>query len=76
MRRTLLAALCLLAAGCADLEIKPGSKPMARREIPPGAGLLTGPSGEFVILRMEEKQPGGPPKYAPSAQPSEGEAVQ
>ncbi|MDJ0610962.1 MAG: hypothetical protein QNJ67_18455 [Kiloniellales bacterium] len=42
----------LLLAGC-GWEIKPGEGSNARREIPPGAGLLTGDQGEFVIFRVE-----------------------
>lgn len=57
MRPFLLLAIGVMSvmiAGCSGLEIKPGTKPMARREIPPGPGLLTGSKGEFVIYRLEE----------------------
>lgn len=63
MRALLLFSLCLLFVGCADVEMKPGSKPMARRDIPPGPGFLTGPSGEFVIFRLngdQQDEPEGP----------------
>ncbi len=52
---TFVATLMLTA--CAGLEIKPGEKSHARREIPPGAGVLTGQQGEFTIYRQEEKTP-------------------
>ena len=51
---TILLGLCLLIAGCAGLQIKPGDKPHARREIPPGPGILTGQKGEFVLYRWSE----------------------
>lgn len=76
MRALLLFALCLLATGCADLEMKPGSKPMARREIPPGPGLLTGSQGEFVIFRVEGNPASEAPALPPSAPTREEEAVQ
>ena len=46
---------CLLLAACAGVEMKPGQKSHARREIPPGPGLLSGKQGEFVIYRLEDK---------------------
>lgn len=52
---TLFAGLLLTA--CAGVEIKPGEKSHARREIPPGPGVLTGQQGEFTIYRLEEKAP-------------------
>lgn len=50
-----LAALlaCALLIGCAGVEMKPGTKSHARREIPPGPGILTGEQGEFVLFRLE-----------------------
>jgi len=76
MRALLLFALCLLAGGCADLDMKPGSKPMARREIPPGPGLLTGSQGEFVIFRMEGSPANEEPQPRPSAPPMDGGVAQ
>ena len=49
-----LLGLCLLIAGCVGVEIKPGDKSHARREIPPGPGILTGQKGEFVLYRSGE----------------------
>jgi len=57
MRALLLTALCLTAVACSDLKMEPGTKSAARRDVPPGAGLLTGPKGEFVIFRVEESRP-------------------
>ena len=52
--RTLAAVLAvLLLAACAGVEVKPGTKSHARREIPPGPGILTGPQGEFVLFRLK-----------------------
>lgn len=65
MRAPLIFALCFLAAGCAGMEMRQGSKSMARREIPPGPGLLTGSQGEFVIFRVE----GAPAGEAPASEP-------
>ena len=48
---TLLA--CLLLVACAGVEMKPGTKSHARRDIPPGPGILTGEHGEVVLLRLE-----------------------
>ena len=48
---TLLA--CLLLVACAGVEMKPGTKSHARRDIPPGPGILTGEQGEFVLFRLE-----------------------
>jgi len=58
---TLLAGL--LVAACSGVEIKPGEGSHARREIPPGPGLLSGSDGEFVIFRrgaspVEDGAPG------------------
>lgn len=47
--------VCLLLTACSSMEIKPGEKSHARREMAPGAGLLTGSEGEFVIFRLEDK---------------------
>lgn len=49
----LLAGLLLTA--CAGLEIRPGERSHARRDTPPGPGLLTGKEGEFVIYRLENE---------------------
>jgi hypothetical protein len=67
MRTLVLLGLCLLAAGCAGLDMKQGSKSMARREIPPGPGLLTGSQGEFVIFRLE----GEPRENASETEPAQ-----
>lgn len=72
MRALLLFGLCLLAAGCAGLEMKQGSRPMARRDIPPGPGLLTGPQGEFVIFRLEDGQPADASEADTAAPAEEG----
>ena len=76
MRALLPLAICLLTAACAGVEMKPGSKPMARREIPPGPGLLTGSQGEFVIFRVEGDPAGETPEPTPGAPVKEGEAAQ
>jgi len=73
MRALLLFGLCLLVTACIGVEMKQGSKPMARREIPPGPGLLTGSQGEFVIFRLEEPSAGQAPAGSP---PKDGEASQ
>jgi len=74
MRALLLLGCCLLASGCAGLEMKQGSKSMARREIPPGPGLLTGSEGEFVIFRLEGTKSAATDASAPSDQGEEGAA--
>ncbi|MFZ2100009.1 MAG: hypothetical protein WAU86_05545 [Oricola sp.] len=76
MRAWLTIALCLLTAACAGVEMKPGSKPMARREIPPGPGLLTGSQGEFVLFRLEEPVQDGTPEGKPAQPGDEGEVAQ
>ena len=55
MRAFAAALLSLCLAACAGVEIKPGERSHARREIPPGAGVLTGAQGEFVIFRLEDE---------------------
>ncbi|MEZ5824971.1 MAG: hypothetical protein R3C97_09575 [Geminicoccaceae bacterium] len=35
------------------MSVQPGEQVHNRREIPPGEGLFTGTSGEFVIIRGE-----------------------
>ena len=75
MRALLLACLCFVTAGCAGLEMKPGSKSMARREIPPGPGLLTGSQGEFVIFRVEGATAGEAPAPEPGVPAKEGEVA-
>lgn len=55
MRAGVLLFVCLAIAACSGIDIKAGQKPNARRDIPPGAGMLTGEKGEFVIFRAEDK---------------------
>ena len=75
--RTLLALwLCLLVVACSGLEMKPGAKPMARREIAPGPGLLTGNQGEFVIFRVEDAPEGSTNESKPAQPGEEGEGGQ
>lgn len=57
MRVLVTLLIGLLLTACAGVEIKPGEKSHARREIPPGSGVLTGKQGEFTIYRLEEKAP-------------------
>ena len=45
---------CLLAA-CSGIEIKPGEASHARRDAPPGPGLLSGEDGEFVLFRRGDE---------------------
>ena len=59
--RAVAAALACLLFGACGMEIKPGERSHARREIPPGPGLFTGQEGEFVIFRMEEEADGAEP---------------
>ncbi len=54
MRVGLTIAVCLLLAACAGVEIKRGDTSHNRREIPPGAGLLTSKQGEFTIYRLQD----------------------
>ncbi len=51
MRIVLALLAALLVVACSGVEIKPGEGSHARREIPPGPGLLSGSDGEFVIFR-------------------------
>ena len=44
----------LLLHACEGVEIKPGEGSHARREVPPGPGLFTGKTGEFVLFRVED----------------------
>lgn len=55
MRVGTLLFVCLAISACSDFEIKPGESPNARRNIPPGAGVLTGEKGEFVIFHTEDR---------------------
>ena len=50
--RVVLMLLAGLLAACSGIEIKPGEVSHARREVPPGPGLLSGSDGEFVIFRQ------------------------
>lgn len=54
MRTGSVLLVCLLLAACSGVEMKPGQKSHARRQIPPGPGILSGPQGEFVIYRLED----------------------
>jgi len=54
MRAAAAALACLLLVAC-GVEIKPGERSHARREIPPGPGLFTGQQGEFVIFRLQDE---------------------
>jgi|GEM_PF-1433944 len=47
-----LLAATLLAA-CAGIEMRPGETSHARRDNPPGPGILSGKDGEFVLFRQE-----------------------
>lgn len=55
MRAALAIGICLLLAACAGVEIKRGETSHNRREIPPGAGLLTSKQGEFTIYRLQDR---------------------
>jgi len=74
MRVLIALGFCLLITACSGLDMKPGSKTMARRDIAPGPGLLTGSSGEFVIFRVEDAPESGTAPGKP-AQADEGEKV-
>lgn len=50
----ILLGLGLLIAGCAGVDIKPGDRSHARREVPPGPGILTGQQGEFTLFRSDD----------------------
>ena len=53
--RVLAALLAgLLLNACNGVEIRPGQGSHARREVPPGPGLFTGKSGEFVLSRGDK----------------------
>lgn len=54
MRAVPTIGACLLLAACAGVEIKRGETSHARREIPPGPGLLTSKQGEFIIYRRQD----------------------
>lgn len=66
MRGAIVFAASLLLAACAGVEIKPGEKSHARRDIPPGPGIFTGKDGEFVLFRLEEE-----PGEAETGEPDE-----
>ena len=51
-KSVMAACAALVLVACAGVEIKPGTKSHARRDIPPGPGLLTGKQGEFVLFRV------------------------
>lgn len=58
--RVYLAAIMLASlTGCGGMSVHPGEQVHKRREIPPGEGLFSGPSGEFVIMRgrRETREP-------------------
>ncbi|MGI9508957.1 MAG: hypothetical protein ACR2QJ_06375 [Geminicoccaceae bacterium] len=53
--RFLAASLaCYLLAACSSVEMTRGEQSHARREIPPGPGVLTGETGTFVLYRQGE----------------------
>lgn len=54
MQRISILATILLFTAC-GVEMSPGNKSHARRDIPPGPGLLTGDQGEFVIYRRQSE---------------------
>lgn len=64
----LLAALlaAVLLAACAGIEMRPGETSHARRDNPPGPGILSGKDGEFVLFRLE-----APPRETEAASPAE-----
>ena len=55
MRAVIAVGVCVLLAACAGVEIKRGETSHNRREIPPGAGLLTSKQGEFTIYRLQDR---------------------
>lgn len=67
--RALAAVLGLLLLVACGVEIKPGERSHARREIPPGPGLFTGKQGEFVIFRLEDETEPAEPNGATEAPP-------
>lgn len=69
MRIIAAALACLLLVAC-GVEIKPGERSHARREIPPGPGLFTGQQGEFVIFRVEEEADAVAPAEESPEEPS------
>ena len=48
---------CLLLVACGNLNIRPGDKSHAHRDVPPGKGVLTGSQGAFVLFRAEDNPP-------------------
>ena len=58
MRIALMLVAGLLVA-CSGVEIRPGEVSHARREMPPGPGLLSGSDGKFVIFRQGRDPVGG-----------------
>ena len=66
MRVFLMLLACLVVTACSGVEIKQGEKSHARREIPPGPGVLTGAQGEFTIFRLKEKSPAARGEETPS----------
>lgn len=61
MRLTRLMAPILLAA-LAGCGFRPDDRPLGGSDMKPGPGLLTGPTGEFVVQR-------GAPVTPPPARP-------
>lgn len=47
--------LAVSLAACSGIEVKRGEQARYNRDVPLGPGLLTGPTGEFVILRVDEE---------------------
>lgn len=57
MRIVITFFACLLLVACGNLNIRPGEKPHAHRDVPPGKGVLTGSKGAFVLFRVEDNAP-------------------
>jgi hypothetical protein len=59
MRQLAVAALlALFVAACSGIDAYEGERSLNRRQIPPGAGLFTGQSGQWTIMRRELPGPG------------------
>ena len=69
MRALIAILICTFVAAC-GVEMKPGTKSHARRDIPPGPGVLSGEDGEFVLFRIEDD----PPQKQEAADKNPGQA--